>query len=389
VVATPEDAPPPTPTDPVPSAARRAVVGARPERNRAVRPVLLGLAAAFVVLFTAWIVWGTRKPTGPAAPPLVLKGSGSTFINSAMQHWTPLYEKQTGVKIEYSGIGSGRGVANLVDRVLDFGCTDAFLTDAELAKARESGGAVVHIPLAMGAVVVTYSLPDLDEPLQFTGPVLADIYLGKITKWNHQSIAACNRHLKSPLPDLDITVIHRSDQSGTTFIWTDFLNQASPAEWDKVGVGTLVKWPVGRGAEKNQGVAKAVLQTRGAIGYVELTYALENNMRVARVKNDVKFVEPTLESVTAAANAKLLTIPADLRYTLTNAPGEESYPIAGTTWAVVYTHQSGAKGRELVKFLRWATHEGQEHLPALRYAPLPPNLVTRIDEVLGTIRVSE
>jgi phosphate ABC transporter phosphate-binding protein len=390
------------PTAPVSTAARRVAEGASPRKKRRAQPILMGLTAALAVLLAAGFWWqGIGKPTdprgnpsgpGPGVPPpptaIVLKGSGSTFIKPAMDHWLPLYEKQTGVKIEYTGIGSGRGVANMVDKVLDFGCTDAFMTDAELAKARDANGEVVHIPLAMGAVVATYTLPDVEKQLRFTGPVLADIYLGKITKWNHGAIAACNPGVA--LPDLAITVVHRSDSSGTTFIWTDYLNKASPAEWAKVGVGNVVKWPVGQGADKNQGVAKAVLQTKGAIGYVELSFALERNLKFARVQNQNGFyIEPTLESVTAAANASLRTIPADLRYTLTDAPGDDSYPIAGTAWVVVYVNQSGARGRELVKFLRWTAREGQEHLKALRYAPLPPTLVARIDETLAKIRVAE
>jgi phosphate ABC transporter phosphate-binding protein len=392
---------PPRTTEQVPTDVRRAALEAASHKPRSVRPALVGLAAVLVILVAAGIIWkNLRKPSdpgtpvvpvGPSGPALVLKGSGSTFIKPAMDYWIPLYEKDTGTKIEYSGIGSGRGVSNLIDKVLDFGCTDAFLTTEELAKARANGGEVVHVPLALGAVVVIYSLPDLDEQLRFTGPVLAAIYLGKIKKWNDKAIEACNPKLQGRLPDLDITVVHRGkDSSGTTFIWTDYLNKASPAEWGKVGVGNVVPWPVGQGAEKSSGVAKAVLQTKGAIGYVELSYALERSLRFAKIQNqNGKWIEPTLESVTAAAKESLQTIPADLRFSLTDALGDDSYPIAGTTWLVLHTNQSGTKGRELVKFTRWLTHEGQEHLKALRYAPLPPNLVTRSDELLAKVRVSE
>jgi phosphate transport system substrate-binding protein len=306
-----------------------------------------------------------------------------------MEYWASAYEKQTGVKLKYDGIGSGRGVENMIDRVLDFGCTDAFMTDAQLAKAKATNGDVVHIPLAMGAVVVTYNLPEVTTQLRFTGPVLADIYLGKIKKWNHPSIAASNPD--ATLPALDITVVHRSDSSGTTHIWTDYLGKASPTEWAvKVGAGTVVKWPLGEEAEKSDGVAKAISRKLGAIGYVELSFALQRNLRYGQVKNlNDRFVEPTLESVTAAANASLQTIPPDLRYTLTDPIGDESYPIAGTTWAVVYVSQPGPKGKELVRFLRWLVHDGQAHLRPLRYSPLPARLVARVEEKLAAIQTGE
>jgi phosphate transport system substrate-binding protein len=276
----------------------------------------------------------------------------------------------------------------MIDRVLEFGCTDAAMTDQQLAKARDTFGEVVHIPLALGAVVPTYNLPDLKEPLRFTGPALADIFLGKIRKWNHPAITANNPGVV--LPDLEITVVHRSDSSGTTFIWTDFLRKVS-AEWEtKIGSGTKVTWPIGEEGEKNDGVAKAVSRKVGAIGYVELSFALERNLKVGLVKNQSgKYVEPTLESVTAAGNASLRTIPSDLRFSLTDAPGEDSYPIAGTAWAVLYANQTDTKGKEIVTFLNWATHEGQVHLKELRYAPLPPRLAARCEEKLSAIQTRD
>jgi len=262
------------------------------------------------------------------------------------------------------------------------------MTDAQIAKARNANGEVIHIPLAMGPVVVTYNLPEIKQQLRFTGSVLADIYLGKIRNWNHEAIAASNPGVT--LPDKEITVIRRSDSSGTTFIWTDFLSKAS-LEWDtKVGKGTTVKWPVGEDAEKSDGVTKAVSRKVGSLSYVELSPALERNMKFAQIKNAAdQFVQPSLESVTAAANASLQSIPADLRYTLTDPPGDDSYPIAGTTWLVVYLNQPGAKGKEIVKFLRWLVHDGQEHLKQLNYARLPSRLVTRIDEKLAMILTEE
>ncbi|MDB5312543.1 MAG: phosphate transporter substrate-binding protein PstS, partial [Gemmataceae bacterium] len=334
----------------------------------------------------------TPPPVSPPAPTGVqITGSGSTFIKPAMDRWAELYEKQTGVKIKYDGIGSGRGIENMIDRVLDFGCTDAFMTDKQLEKAKATNGEVIHIPLAMGAVVATYNLPEVTAQLRFTGPVLADIYLGKIKTWNHPAIAASNPG--ASLPDLEITVIHRSDQSGTTAIWTDYLQKAS-VEWEKKGVlgggGPTVKWPVGEEGEKNSGVAKAVSKKVGAVGYVELSFALEKNLKYAQVKNPGdRFVSPSLESVTAAANAALQSIPPDLRYTLTDIPAEDAYPIVGTTWAVLYLNQPGTKGKELVKFLRWAVHDGQDHLKQLNYARLPPRLAKLVDEKLAAITTGE
>ncbi|WP_171470171.1 phosphate ABC transporter substrate-binding protein PstS [Frigoriglobus tundricola] len=316
---------------------------------------------------------------------IVITGSGSTFIKPAMDYWTRLYEEKYGIKITYSGIGSTRGVENMVDRVLDFGCTDAFMSNKQLEKARDKHGDIVHIPLALGAVVVTYNLPTVKEQVRLTGAVLAHIYLGKIKKWNDDAITASNPGIT--LPDLPITVIRRSDGSGTTAIWTDFLNKASPLDWGPDKVGTSITWPTGEDAEKNDGVAKAVSRKEGAVGYVELSFALERNLRFAQVKNRAeKFVQPSLENVTAAANAALQNVPPDLRFTLTDPPGEDSYPIVGMSWAIIYANQPGPKGKELVKFLRWAIHDGQSNLKALRYSPLPAKLVAKIDEKLSSIQ---
>jgi phosphate transport system substrate-binding protein len=363
--------------------------------------ILLGTVTGLVVL-VAGLIWfwpsivGRRDVTDthasnsgstavPTSANVTITGSGSTAIKPAMEYWASIYEQQTGIKIKYDGIGSGRGVDNMIDKVLDFGCTDAYMTDAQLAKVKDAKGEVIHIPLVMGAVVATYNLPDLTKQLRFTEKVLADIYLGKIRKWNHESIRASNPGVS--LPDMNIEVIHRSDNSGTTFIWTDYLSGVS-SEWkDRVGKGTTVKWPLGEDAEKNDGVAKAVSKKTGALGYVELSFALERNLNFAQVRNSAdRWINPSLESVTAAANASLEIIPSDLRYTLTNPPGDNSYPIAGSTWVVMYRNQPGAKGKELVKFLHWAVHDGQKHLADMRYAPLPPNLVQRIEDKLASIR---
>jgi phosphate transport system substrate-binding protein len=304
-----------------------------------------------------------------------------------MQHWAGLYESEKGVRIIYKKGGSSAGVKGMTDRSLDFACTDAPMTEKELANARAIGGEVVHIPLALGAVVPTYKLPDVGKTLRFTGPLLADIYLGKVTNWNDQAIVVNNPGQK--LPNLPITVVHRAEGSGTTFIWTDFLTKASPAEWGKrVGTGTVVKWPVGVKGKGNDGVATVVSRTEGAIGYVELTYALGNSLPAGHVKNkDGLFIRPSLKSVTAAATGALERIPDDLRFSLTDAPGEDAYPIAGTVWAVLYVNQPAKKGTPLVRFLEWVTRQGQEHMSELRYAPLPATLGERVKGKLKRIRV--
>jgi phosphate transport system substrate-binding protein len=380
--------------------------GNRPLRTRLTRPVVFALVGlgTFLLALLGGGTWALQSRTipnqpspqpdpeaAPAAKPAVvasgvsLRGGGSTFVAPLMRHWTPLYEKQVGGRIEYKGMGSSKGIAGMTDQFLDFGCTDAPMTDAQLARARQARGEVIHVPLALGAVVPTYNLPGTTTPLRFTGPLLADIYLGKVKRWNDQAIALNNPG--QALPDLPITVVHRAEGSGTTFIWTDYLSKAS-AQWrEKVGKGTTVPWPVGQAGKGNDGVVTAVTRTTGAIGYVELTYALSENLPAGHVKNrDGVFVAPTLESVTAAAAAALQTIPDDLRFSLTDAPGQAPYPIAGSVWAVLYLDQPTERGAELARFFRWATHEGQHHMRALCYAPLPDSLVKRIEAKLSRIQ---
>jgi phosphate ABC transporter phosphate-binding protein len=357
-----------------------------------------GLLFAAVVAVAAWqlsrppeqVVQKTPEPPGPRPvsapspkllPPAVatLTGAGSTFVDPMMQRWAELYRQKANVAIAYTKSGSSAGVREFVSGRVPFACTDAPLTDAQLPDAEAAGGPVLHVPLVMGAVAATYNLPEVSEPLTFTGGALAGIYLGKITHWNDPAIAACNRGVK--LPDRPITVIHRQDGSGTTYIWTDYLNKVSGA-WKAPtgpGVGNAVRWPVGVGAERNDGVAREVTRTVGAIGYVELSFALAQNLPVARVENrEAEYVPPTLAGVTAAATNTMKDVPPDLRFALTDAPGKGSYPIAGTTWAVVFKKQLSAN-RELREFLRWAVHDGQAHVTELKYAPLPSELVTRID----------
>jgi phosphate ABC transporter phosphate-binding protein len=316
-----------------------------------------------------------------------LSGSGSTFVKPAMDKWIDVYSKDKGgVEINYQGGGSTAGIKQMTEKAVNFGCTDAFLTDEQLEAAKKAGGEVVHVPLVMGGVVPAYNLPGVDKPLNFTGEVLAAIFLGDVTKWNDEKIQALNEGVK--LPDLKISTVHRAEGSGTTAIFTEFLSKSSPKWKEKVGTSTTVTWPVGSGEKGNPAVADNIGRNAGSIGYVELLYALQKkDIKYGAVKNRAgKFVLADLNSVSAAA-ASLTDIPADLRFSIVDAPGEGSYPVSGTTWAVLYQKQSGDAGRELVKFFTWVVHDGQQHSEKMHYAALPQALVQRIDEKLKTIQV--
>jgi phosphate transport system substrate-binding protein len=314
-----------------------------------------------------------------------LSGAGATFIYPMMSKWAHEYEKAKGVKINYQSIGSGGGIQQMTAKTVDFGCSDGPMNEEQLKKAKREKGDVVHIPLAMGADVPAYNLDEVKEPLKFSGPVLADIYLGKIKKWNDSAIAQLNPG--AALPDTEIIVVHRSDGSGTTYIWVDYLSKVS-SEWKKkVGVGTSVNWPTGIGQKGNEGVAGQVKRSPGAIGYIELIYAIQNNIKYGSVKNqEGNYVTASLKSVTAAANAALTDIPEDLRYSITDAPGKDSYPISGTSWGICYVDNPGAKGKAVRDFLHWCTHDGQQFCEALHYSTLPKGLVERVDKRLGLIK---
>ena len=319
----------------------------------------------------------------PATGAVAINGAGSTFINPLMSRWSSEYQKvDANAHVNYQSIGSGGGIRQLVAHTVQFGASDGPMTDVQL---KEAGAPVVHIPIAMGAVVPTYNLPPLTHPLRLSADILADIFLGKITKWNDSRIHADNTDVT--LPDLPIAVVHRSDGSGTSYIWTDYLSKVSPEWKTRVGAATSVSWPVGLGGRGNEGVAGTVKQTPGAIGYVELTYALQNNVPAASVKNrDGQWVQPTIEAVTAAAASSASTIPDDLRYSITDASGANSWPISGTTWALVYQDMSAGRERAtLIAFLRWALHDGQTFCESLHYARLPAELVTRAEAKLNAI----
>jgi len=344
----------------------------------------------FVLLLVAGLVVLIRfSEEKPPPPSPVLQGAGSTFVNPLMVQWSSEYERtEGGCRIEYRSLGSQAGINFILDKRADFGCSDAPMTDAELARAREAGGEVIHIPLVLGAVVPVYNLEGVKEPLRFTGETLADIYLGKIKKWNHSALRDLNPGVT--LPDRDIQEVHRRDGSGTTYIWVDYLSKVSP-EWKKrVGVGTEVKWPAGVAEVGNEGVAEKVQKTPGSIGYVELAYAYRLDLAFGWVQNREKeFVKANLSSVTTAAANALMQIPDDLRYSLTDPPGKGSYPIAGTTWALVRLNQPAEKGKALVRFLSWATGEGQDRVKNLFYARLPEALVEHSTQKIAQIKVAK
>jgi phosphate transport system substrate-binding protein len=323
-----------------------------------------------------------------ACPAQSLSGSGSSFVGPIMARWARDYEKAKDVKINYNPTGSGSGIRQVIEKEVDFGCTDALLTEDQAKKAQAAGGDIVYVPLVLGGVVPAYNLEEVKDPLRLSGPVLADIFLGNIKKWNDPAIKEINAGVD--LPAKDIKVIYRSDASGTTAIFTDYLSKVSNQWKEKVGHGTSVKFPVGAGEKGNEDVAAAISKTAGAIGYVDLLHALRQRIKHAAVKNkEGRYVQGSLEGVSAAAEGALAEIPADLRFSLTNADGKDAYPISGTTWAILYTKQSEARGKRLIEFLTYVTHDGQEAATDLYYARLPKGLIAKIDEKLKTITVGK
>jgi phosphate transport system substrate-binding protein len=318
-----------------------------------------------------------------AADPLMINGAGATFPYPLYSKWFYEYSNaHPGVKFNYQSIGSGGGIKQITAGTVDFGATDAPMTEEEMGKLP---GAILHIPTAMGAVVVVYNLDKVEAGLKLTPDILAGIFLGKITRWNDPKIAELNKAVT--LPNADIVVAHRSDGSGTTDIFTNYLTTVN-TEWRaKVGHGKAVNWPVGLGGKGNEGVAGVVKQTPGAMGYVELAYAKQNNMTVASLRNrEGHFVLPTLEATSAAAAGVAKSMPADFRVSLVDAPGKDSWPISGLTWLLVYKDQKDpAKGKALVQFLKWAIHDGQKMEAALDYAAIPKTVAEMVDKTLRQI----
>jgi phosphate transport system substrate-binding protein len=327
----------------------------------------------------AFLAWVT-----PAAAQS-LTGAGATFPNPIYTKWFDAYSKKTGIQINYQSIGSGGGIRQFTEGTVDFGATDGPMNESQIQAVKAN---VVHIPTVLGAVVVTYNLPSLgDTKLKFDGNLLVDIFMGRVTRWDDAKIAALNPGVK--LPGQDLIVVHRSDGSGTTYVFTDYLNKFS-REWkDKVGYATSVNWPVGLGGKGNEGVTQQVKQVEGALGYVELIYALSNKLPYAQIKNAAgDFITPSLESVTAAAAGITLPKDTDFRVSVTNAPGAEAYPIASFTWLLVKKDNKDAEKARLIKdFLTWMiTPEAQKMASELHYAPLPAPVVALIEARLPTLK---
>jgi phosphate transport system substrate-binding protein len=321
----------------------------------------------------------------PAAAQVQLNGAGATFPNIIYQNWMLAYNQtHPDVKLNYQSIGSGGGIRQFSDGTVDFGGTDAPMTDSAIAAIT---GNVLHIPTVLGAVVAAYTLGDVTQPIRISPDVLADIFLGKITKWNDARLVSINPGLN--LPNMDIIVVHRSDGSGTSFVWTDYLSKVSPEWAQKVGKGASVNWPVGLGGRGNEGVAATVRQTPGAIGYVELGYALINKMPFAVLRNSSgNWITASLESVTAAAAGAMKDMgpTTDFRVSITNSPGAQAYPAASFTWLLIHkTYADSVKGRALVQFVWWAETDGQAKAPELGYAPLPKEMRPWIEARLKSI----
>ncbi len=320
---------------------------------------------------------------GATGSTISLQGAGATFPNPLYQKWLSEYGKlHPNVKIDYQSIGSGGGIKQIKEQTVDFGATDAPMKDEDLKSA---AGELIHIPTVLGAVVITYNLQGIDKPLRFSPDVVADIFLGKIKQWNDARIKADNPDAN--LPTSAITVVTRSDGSGTSAVFTDYLSKVS-AEWkDKVGAGTSPKWPVGLSGKGNEGVTGQVKATPNTIGYVELAYAVQNKLPVALLKNRAgDFVEPTFEAVSAAAAESLPTTPEDMRVSITDAAGKGTYPISSYTYILVYKEQrDAAKGKVLVDFLWWGIHDGEQYAKGLNYAPLPAEIVKRAEVKINSI----
>lgn len=311
-----------------------------------------------------------------------LNGAGATFPYPIYSKWFDVYGKQKGVEINYQSIGSGGGIRQVTQRTVDFGATDGPMSDDQLFAV---DGKILHIPTVLGGVAVIYNLPNFTGEVKIDGAVLANIFLGKVKSWDDPSLAALNAGIT--LPSTPIVVVHRSDGSGTTFCFTDYLSKVSP-EWKKqVNKGTSVKWPAGLGGKGNEGVAGTVRSTHGSIGYSEVIYAKQNNISFMAVKNKAgEFVKPSDDSITAAAAAAAKNMPADYRVSITDADGAGAYPVSTFTWLLVYEKNSGTTGTILRDFLNWMIVDGQKMAPELGYAPLPNQVVTMLKSTIQTIK---
>lgn len=338
------------------------------------------IKAGVILLGTACLV---ALQAHQVSAQLQLNGAGATFPYPIYSKWFNVYTQvDPSVRFNYQSIGSGGGIKQITEQTVDFGATDGPMTDELL---RAAPGRILHFPTVMGAVVLTYNVAGVPSGLKLTPEAIAGIFLGKITKWNDPALTAANPGAQ--LPPQDIIVVHRADGSGTSFIFTDYLSKISPSWNNKVGKGTSVNWPVGLGGKGNEGVTGLVKQTPFSIGYVELIYALSNELPYADVKNQAgTFVKPSLESVTAAAAAAAANMPDDFRVSITNEPAADAYPISGMTWLLVYEKQKDAeKGKKLVQFLDWMLRDGQKNAAELHYAPLPKEVVAKEQQAIRRV----
>ncbi len=325
---------------------------------------------------------------GPARAEVQLTAAGATFPYPMYSKWFNEYHKaHPDIQINYQSIGSGAGIKQVTEGTVDFGASDGPMNDKQTAEfSAKRGTKILHFPTVLGADVPTYNIPGVTAELNFTPEALVGIFLGKITKWNDPAIAKPNPGVK--LPDQDLVVVHRSDGSGTTYVWVDYLSKISPAWKTKVGVGTSVNWPVGLGGKGNEGVSGQIRQTPYSIGYVELIYAVQNKLSYGRVKNAAgKFVKADLASVTAAAGGAAKNMPDDFRVSITNAPGADAYPISSFTWLLIPAKFSDpVKAKTVTGFLKWMLHDGEKMTGALTYAPLPAGVVAKEEKAISLIK---
>jgi len=344
----------------------------------------IALGMALVVLGVCALVESpTAAPAPTPAPALLINGAGATFPYPIYSKWFDQYHKiHPDIDFNYQSIGSGGGIRQILAGTVDFGASDGPMTDEQLGQAKTK---ILHFPTVLGADVPTYNIPGINQELNFTQEALAGIYLGRITKWNDPAITGPNKGVN--LPDTDIVVVHRSDGSGTTYIWVDYLSKVSEEWKTKVGKNTSVNWPLGLGGKGNEGVSGLVKETPGAIGYVELIYAIQNNMPYGRVRNSSGvFVKADLASVTAAAAGAAKSMPDDFRVSITDAPGKPAYPISSFTWLLVPNKiDDPAKKKAILDFLHWMLKDGQGMVEALSYAKLPKEVVAKETKAISLI----
>jgi phosphate transport system substrate-binding protein len=344
----------------------------------------LGRKAATALMIVGFVF----ATAGLGVAQTLINGAGATFPYPIYSKWFNEYAKlHSGVQINYQSIGSGGGIKQVTEGTVDFGATDGPMNDEQMQDfQKKRGTGVLHFPTVLGAVAVTYNIPGVTASLDLTPEAIAGIFLGKITKWNDPAIASANHKVK--LPDSEIIVVHRSDGSGTSYCWTDYLSKISEEWKGKVGKGTSVNWPIGLGGKGNEGVSGQIKQTAGSIGYVELIYAIQNQLPYARVKNSAgQFIKPDLASTTAAAAGAAMNMPGDFRVSITDAPGKDAYPIATFTWLLIpETIQDKGKQKILTEFMRWMLTSGQDLAEGLSYARLPKEVVMREEKAIARVK---